>query len=272
MKRTKFLYCLLFLFLLVFVAGICLFLFAADSPTVLDEYDYDKVQELVVAETSATVPQISTNACSEETTTLPPFEFQRVNLSYNYNELKSVNSDFAAWLHIPDTKISFPVVLGSDNYYYLNRSFTGASSAFGCLYFDVNTAGTPEHRVIHGHNMGNGREEMLSSLVNYQEQTFAESHRFIYVSETEGQTDVYEVFAVVNFNIHTNLGTWNYMSLPFSTADERSEYVSFLQGLSVYETDFYPSGNILILSTCNRAYGTSNRLLICASKIFCFSE
>lgn len=246
-KQLIFLYILLCLFLSI-LGYACYSLFTMErEPDVLPEYSgYMEYQEevVVVEETSAE-------------------EDEAVYLEFDLEEMLQTNPDFDCWLMIPDTTISFPVVRTVDNFFYLDRDFSKNSSPYGCLFFDAASYPEAENRVIHGHNMGNGRQEMFSTLVEYQEQEYAEAHKYAYLSgDPAAPADAYEVFAVVNFNL-AGYYPYDYVTPDFASEEEKASFVAYLREKSIYETDFVPESKLLILSTCNRQYGAANRLLIC---------
>ncbi|MFR1593591.1 MAG: hypothetical protein ACLSVU_08735, partial [Christensenellales bacterium] len=51
--------------------------------------------------------------------------------SIDIEACKAQNSDFAAWLSIPNTPVNYPVVFTYDTAYYLKHSFTGSTSPLG---------------------------------------------------------------------------------------------------------------------------------------------
>ena len=183
------------------------------------------------------------------------------------NSLLDINEDFKGWLHIPNTVISLPVVQGEDNDFYLEHSFYRNKSIYGCLFFDTRSREGGGNRVIHGHNMGQNREEMFSPLVLYQQQAYASSHKYVFFTDRSGRVSAYEVFAVVNLDT-SHPDSLDYRTSSFANREEFASFVSCLQENSVYKSEFAPaSEDVLILSTCNRKYGKANRLLICCGKI-----
>jgi len=236
--------------LLLFTAGCCAYLFYQErlKPDPMDEYDYEDVQDLVV-----------TMEVPEDTLAEPIIQ-------YDLNEMLATNSDFSGWLYIPDGHINLPVVTGSDNSWYLTHSFTKAYSSFGCPFIDTGTPTGSRNRVIHGHNMGSKRIEMFSRLLDYQDPSYAEEHKMIYFSEPDREGERYEVFAVLNFDTD-KLDSLNYLQPDFDTEEEFQKFVSYLKINSLFTSDFEPTSEILILSTCNRYYGDSNRLIVCAGKV-----
>ncbi len=57
-------------------------------------------------------------------------------LRFDYNGLMRVNPNFKCWIEIPGTTISYPVVQGPDNNYYLRKTFSGQYNVGGVIFFD----------------------------------------------------------------------------------------------------------------------------------------
>lgn len=279
-KKIAFLYVLLILFLVIGAVSVYFLLTMETEPSVMKEYDYDEVQDLV----EPSQPNPEQDACSAPTVPVPedpltqepeapaasePEDTDCVatgpSVNYDPEAMFAINKDFQGWLYIPDTPISLPVVQAPNNDYYLNVSFTGKWSAFGCLFFDPDTPAGSDNRVIHGHNMGRNRDEMFAPLVDYLDPQFAASHSSFSFTEPYSADDKYEVFSILQFDIR-NLSEFDYTKASFETDQERSEFIEYLRSRSSYATDFIPEGDILILSTCYGPAGTTNRLLICGGK------
>lgn len=187
------------------------------------------------------------------------------SIQYDAETLFKQNPDFAGWLIIPDTTISFPIVQGSDNSFYLNHSFNKSYSSYGCPFIDIRTPVDGDNVVVHGHNMGNNRKEMFSPLLLFQNPEYALQHKTACFSAYPSDTEVqYELFAVVNFKSDKE---FNYFFSEFKNETHRNDYVQFLKKHSLYKSEFVPDGDVLVLSTCNRTYGKDNRLLLCFGEI-----
>lgn len=249
-RQLKFLYVMLVVVLAILVWSVSLMFSIDTEPEVPEDYIiYAQQQKQVL------LREDPTDEAEEG-----------IYISFDSASLKAENPDFEGWLMLPDTTISFPVLRTVNNDFYLYRDFYKQYSAYGSLYFDMASTVDAENRVIYGHNMGNNREEMFSPLVAFQDEAYAREHPYVYFAESEHEAaDVYELFAVVNFNLVKNLD-FNYAQSSFETPEARAEFIAYLKELSIFKTDFNPEGQLLILSTCNRQYGGNNRLLICYGK------
>lgn len=219
----------------------------------IEEYEYEEVQQLV----QYCVPASAEYQDKSDTVCAP----------YNIQEMLQINQDFKGWLWIPDTDINYPVVQTDNNDTYLKQSFTGDYSSYGTLFLDMGSLEGSQNRVIHGHNMGTNRTEMFSSLVQYQDPTWASGRKTAYFTEPDTMEDsTYELFAVLNFDVN-QLEEFNYLQPTFGTEEDMTDFINYLKDHSLYETDYYPGRDILILSTCNRYYGYDNRLLVCFGRV-----
>lgn len=247
--RKKLIALYIMLFILIGLGGFSLWQFVfpmfEETSGIEEAYDFTELQELV-----------DVSGLNDEGNT---------SIQYDAETLFGQNPDFAGWLVIQDTIISFPIVQGSDNSFYLNHSFNKSYSSYGCPFIDIRTPIGGDNVIVHGHNMGNNRKEMFSPLLLFQNPEYALHHKkacfSAYPSDAEAQ---YELFAVVNLKSNNEL---KYFFSEFEDENHRNNYVQFLKERSLYKSDFIPVGDILILSTCNRTYGKDNRLLLCFGEI-----
>lgn len=97
----------------------------------------------------------------------------------DFSELQQVNEDIAGWLRIRALDISYPVVKGEDNDYYLHRTFEKEDNFAGCLFVncDNDRDFTDQNTIIYGHNMKNG--SMFGKLKQFrEEETYNKSKYF----------------------------------------------------------------------------------------------
>lgn len=153
----------------------------------------------------------------------------------NETRLLQVNPDYAGWIFIPGTPVSYPVVYPENNDEYLNRTFEGLENPCGCLFFEASCPPlSSKNTVIYGHNMKSG--EMFGSLKKYTEKDFLEKNRTIYLC-FGGEWSRYQV---------------------------QKAYLTDHRDKSPYEPDCAASENArLTLSTC---HGREYRLIIQAER------
>lgn len=116
-------------------------------------------------------------------------------LSIDYDTLNNEMTDFLCWLHIPDTKISYPVMfLEGDNDFYLHRLPDGTDNFAGSLFLDGNSTGiNTENLIIYGHNMKNG--SMFGRLKKFIDKEYFDEHPYIEL-HTEHGVRFYLIFSV----------------------------------------------------------------------------
>lgn len=91
--------------------------------------------------------------------------------SIDLEACKAQNSDFAAWLGIPNTPVNYPVVFTYDTAYYLKHSFTGSTSSLGTLFATGDTSFNQPSRniAIYGHNIRSKPTVMFNPAAFLQE-------------------------------------------------------------------------------------------------------
>ena len=105
-------------------------------------------------------------------------------LQINWDELLQRNKDVKAWIQIPNTNVNYPVLQGETNDTYIHSDIDHNELSAGSIFIasenedpfnDFNT-------VIYGHNMKNG--SMFNNIKSYTDQSFADEHPYVYISET----------------------------------------------------------------------------------------
>ena len=180
-------------------------------------------------------------------------------LSVDWDYLKSVNPDVVAWVYIPGTRVSYPVVQGADNDVYLHRSFsgeTGFAARAGSIFMDAANApdASDANTVLYGHHMRDG--SMFACLSNdlTNDGPFNE-HRTVFVL-TPTMNFRCQTFALVLTN-----GSDAIVQTSFATPDALAAYVADKENRSVVEPDEgFPDpasvGKLFTLATCD--YQESN--------------
>lgn len=97
-------------------------------------------------------------------------------IQVDFDALSAVNPDVTGWIYLPDSVISYPVVQGEDNSYYLKHLFDGTPNSSGCLFLDSRCEGlTGRNSVIYGHYMKNGT--LFGSLKEYRDQAYSSADK-----------------------------------------------------------------------------------------------
>ena len=204
-----------------------------------------------------------------ETTTVPPASSSEASISSNSGidlaALKAANNDFIAWLHIPGTKIDYPVVLTDDVEYYLTHSFSGKESICGTLFSLSRTDYRAPSRniAIFGHHMRRSRSQtMFQPLHNYKDISYYHKHSTISLDSLY-RSETYTIFAVLNMCE----SDWDASTADFSTDEAFLSFMERAKTLSFYETGVAGTADdhILTLITCDRDYhSTEGRLIVMA--------
>lgn len=89
----------------------------------------------------------------------------------NEKVLLAINNDYKFWLSITNSNINYPVVQGTDNYFYLNHNFNKEKSISGTLFIDYeNNIESDKNIVIYGHHMKNNT--MFNNLNYFKNEDF----------------------------------------------------------------------------------------------------
>lgn len=185
-------------------------------------------------------PEQTSEQSSEQTEVIPQVDFAA---------LRQLNPDVVGWLYAPDTVISYPVVQGSDNTYYLDHLFDGTRNSAGCLFLDSGCQGLEgENSVIYGHHMKNGT--LFASLENYQDQDYYDAHPRLFLITPE-QTLTIELFSA--YVTGEEGEAWQ---LTFSSREEYGKWLERIQERSCFVSDVVPqdTDRVLTLSTCDYTF------------------
>ena len=175
---------------------------------------------------------------------------------------KAQNSDFIAWLQIPGTKISYPVVQTDDAAYYLTHTFSRKEGVSGCLFsLDKSDYRLPGKNIaIYGHHMRRSRAQtMFQPLYGYKDADYFARHPVIQLDSLY-HSDTYAVFAALNMCE----SDWDAAKADFSSDADFLSFVSRAQVLALYDTGIEVGADdqILTLITCDRDYHSENGRLI----------
>ncbi|MBS6195180.1 MAG: class B sortase [Clostridiales bacterium] len=183
---------------------------------------------------------------------------------FDYQALLEENADCIGWLSIDDTDISYPVVQGEDNEFYLHHDFYKKNAICGAIFLDYrnDVNRMQEHLILYGHQMKDG--SMFKQLNGYKEKSFYEGHREITLF-LGTQKYRYEVAAVYVTDLAKSGDYYNYVHK--ETRKQQMEYLLQMAAYQLYETEITVRENdeLLSLSTCE--YSSANgRLIVLARR------
>lgn len=176
----------------------------------------------------------------------------------NLSDLRGVNSDVLGWITIPDTELSYPVLVCEDNWYYLNHTWSGERNAAGSIFLEQQCALdlSDFNVIIYGHRMHNNM--MFGTLRFYEGMDYWREHPSVYLVSDAGVAR-YDIFAAYEAGVRTQT-----YRLGLVEETEKQEFIDYCLGKSVLDTGIIPttSEQILTLSTCTWQGGASSRWVV----------
>ena len=172
----------------------------------------------------------------------------RESFGISWENLRKINSQVAAWITIPGADISYPVVQGTDDEYYLRHNFKKEEDLFGCIFLEHNNKKdlTGSHSIIYGHNMEGNM--MFANLNRYEQPEFLKLCPEIEILTPERKF-LYRIFSVEQASSHSPAFEYGYELS--SSAYKRQ--LSVLKNNSMYDTGVEPNETerMVTLITCN---------------------
>lgn len=211
------------------------------------------VQRYISAQTAQQISDLYYNGSSDGDHIPLPDGYQQ-----KFDNLYQINQDIKGWINIPDTKVDFPVVQGTDNDFYLHKNIYKKYDQNGVPFLDYRNELTQSTQssnlVIYGHNMR--FDGVFGGLVHYNDLTYYQNHPVItfdsvykdmkwkifagfYVNTTPAEDNGNPIFDYQNYLDLTNKNRYN-------------EFISQVLSRSVVKTnvDVKYGDKLLTLSTC----------------------
>ena len=168
----------------------------------------------------------------------------------DFAALAQKNSEIVGWIYIPDSKVDYPMVKGTDNSYYVSHTFEKKANGAGAIFLDWKNKGdfSDRNTVIYGHHMKNG--SMFAALVEYKDPDYFNAHRTIYLYTPQG------VYTATVFSAYVDVATGPQTTISFQDDAAFLSFVETMRNQSITKTDT-PIGaedRIITLSTCTYEY------------------
>lgn len=168
-------------------------------------------------------------------------------LDIDGDALRERNSDYLGWIYIPDTDVSYPVVMSHDNQDYLHQSLDKGYLYAGTIFMDCRCYDgiTNRHSILYGHNMRDG--SMFSGIKKFGDQEFAGEHPYFWFVTPEYRL-LYQVFSA------TVCGPYDetVFGVTYRDTEEFQDAMEDIAGRSTVQFDTVPTKEdfVMTLSTC----------------------
>lgn len=170
----------------------------------------------------------------------------------DWDALLAVNPDTVAWVYVPGTVISYPVVKGEDNERYLTYDFDGAAgwlANYGAIFMDYrnNPDWSDQLYFIYGHHMNDG--SMFADLVKLEDQARFDASRTVYILSPKGN------FRLRTFAINHVPADAEIVQSKFASSEAMQEYIEEKIASSIASAQDLPDvskmNKVFALATCD---------------------
>ena len=136
------------------------------------------------------------------------FEDAEPPLKVDFDDLRKENPEIVGWLYVdafPET-ISYPILRGEDNDYYLHHTFRKTYLFAGSIFENCDNSAdfTDPHTIIYGHNMKN--RSMFGNLKFLKEQERYDKNPYFWILTPQGNYR-YKIFAAFDTPVSSSVYT-----------------------------------------------------------------
>lgn len=203
--------------------------------------------ESIAASSSLEDTSSDTGDETEEEVEKKPFVKIKAPINVDFASLKEINKEIVGWLYIPCLDISYPMVRGTDDDYYLHRTFERKDNFAGSIFVESKNKGDFQdpNTIIYGHNMNDG--SMFGRLSRLTSEDKYKDDPYIWIL-TPDQNYKYQMFSLHVTKVDSSVYTL------FTGTDHR--FISWaldMQSQSKAELEelkFSLDSKIITLSTC----------------------
>ena len=164
---------------IVLIVAICIFCYAAfNLYHIYTEYkkgtdEYNSISEMAVTERDP--DQVEEIDQPDEQPVAP--------VSIDFDSLRSINEDVIGWIYMEALpEISYPVVQGEDNNFYLHQTYEKNYNFAGTIFIDYENKRdfSDCNTLVYGHNMKNG--SMFGMLKKYRaDETLYNTSKYFFI-------------------------------------------------------------------------------------------
>ncbi|MCF0145801.1 MAG: class B sortase [Eubacterium sp.] len=127
-------------------------------------------------------------------------------IDVDWDSLKEINEDIVGWIYIGVLDLSYPVVHGEDDDYYLHRTFMREDNFAGSIFVEADNHGDfkDPNTIIYGHNMLNG--SMFGSLSRLTSEELYKEDPYFWIMTPKGNIR-YRMFSIHETAVDSNVYT-----------------------------------------------------------------
>lgn len=206
------------------------------------ERDYAQAQEIAKTPKLPVMPARPASTAAEEASGWSD-EILTSLAETDLGALREINTDVIGWICIPGTDLSYPLLQGSDNAYYLSHTWQKKKNSAGSVFLDYRSDLDDLYSLIYAHRMSN--TTMFGTLKFYDGEAFWAEHPSVYLV-SEDAVSRYDIFSAFEASVHSDVYK---LDLP---EEEREEFLAWCLEQSAIDTGITPEAKekTICLSTC----------------------
>jgi len=166
-----------------------------------------------------------------------------------------------AWIRLEGTALDYPLMQGTDNYFFLGHLPDGTSHRNGSVFLDNrnNADLSDRNSLIYGHESRTG--DMFGMLKNYRQQTFYEENPVINIYTASND---YELLLFAGYLVDSGVEA---PSIIFRDDAAFERYIADLKRRSFFRSDVEVGVDDRIVSLCTCAYDYTNARWVIVGKL-----
>ncbi len=175
-------------------------------------------------------------------------------------ELTKQNEDIYGWIRINGTVVDYPILLGTDNKYYMSHTYEGDSLRAGSIMADCRTKYSlldNYNLVIYGHCMTNG--SMFRCIKDFYDNT---STRKAVAKNLEIEIITLDGVYIYDFFASYRTEDHSYIKMSFPSKEAYTEYLGSRLELTPsdirFKTSYDKNSRIISLITCTNVASEPN--------------
>ena len=214
-----------------------------------DDYISESTAETEISSEAITI--LAENTIATACDTLPKNVMQ--SLKESAVTIHELYPDSVGWLYIPDTPVSYPVMQGSDNEFYLDHAYDGSRLQAGSVFLDFRCESRLMNpiNILYAHNMNSGT--MFAGVLRFTEKEYFDSHRYGWIATPDTVYRI-DVFSCACADWHDSL---------YDGSMSVAEWIPHIKERSVVyrALDYADCDRFISLSTCSYEFQNARTIL-----------